>query len=254
MNCLYNDVQKNIKMKTRIILTTIVLAVVLLNGCHSINHIRPSDQITTQQYSYSDYDQIHTESAFTVYVEFSDTEEKIEIEANDNLHQYIEVKKESGVLKIGFRDHTGITGSATLNAYITTRDVTGFSASGASRFFVDGEISGVNTSVFLSGASSFNGELYVENFHAELSGASVLILKGSADTSGITASGASNIEDYDFNTDYLNINLTGASHASLTVTKKLDVSASGASVLRYKGPGIVNSQNLSGGSQLMKIE
>jgi hypothetical protein len=60
--------------------------------------------------------------------------------------------------------------------------------------------------------------------------------------------------NYDFNTDYLNINLTGASHASLTVTKKLDVSASGASVLRYKGPGIVNSQNLSGGSQLMKIE
>jgi hypothetical protein len=240
-------------MKTQIILTTLILASILLNACDTITNIRPSDQITTQQYSFSDYDQIETESAFSVYVTFSDTEEKIEIEANDNLHQYIEVKKESGTLKIGFRDNVGYRGSATLNAYITTRNVAGYTASGASRFIVDGDISGENASVFLSGASRFSGEMHVENLFADLSGASVMQLTGSADTSDLMASGASSIEDYEFSTDYLTIHLTGASNAFLTVTEEMDVTASGASIVRYKGTGVVNSQNISGGSQIINM-
>ena len=99
-------------MRTQIITTTMALvAMILLNACENnfvFTGVRPSDQITTQQHYFTDYDQIETESAFSVYVTFSDTEEKIEIEANDNLHQYIEVKEEGGSLKIGFRNNTSI--------------------------------------------------------------------------------------------------------------------------------------------------
>jgi len=240
-------------MKTQIILTRLVLTSLLLNACDNILFINPSDDVTTQQHFFSDYDQIETESAFTVYVRFSDTEEQIEIEANDNLHEYIEVRKESGTLKIGLRDNKNIRGPATLNAYITTRNVTGYNASGASRFIVDGDISGENASVFLSGASRFSGEMHVENLFADLSGASLLRMTGNADAADLRASGASGIEDYEFSTDYLNIDLSGASHASLTVTETMDIKASGASIVRYKGQGHINSQNISGGSQIINM-
>ena len=240
-------------MKTQIITITMILAGMVLNACDTIIGDRPSDEITTQHYDFTDYDQIETESAFSIYVAFSDTEENIEIEANDNLHQYMEVKKEGSTLKIGFRDNTGINGPATLNAYITTKNVTGYSGSGASRFIVDNDISGKNASVFLSGASRFKGELYVENLSADLSGASVMQISGNADDTDLTASGASNIEDYEFNTDHLSIHLSGASQASLTVSEKMDVTASGASVFRYKGQCIINSQNITGGSQIINM-
>lgn len=244
-------------MKTKIISTTIALAgiLILFNACEStLNRISPSDRISTQQHSFSDYDRIETESAFSVYVTFSDTEEKIEIEANDNLHQYIDVREESGSLKIRFRNNYQITGSATLNAYITTRNVSGFHASGASRFIVNDEILSNNVAIFLSGASKFTGEIYADHLQADLSGASLLQLEGDSETSDIMASGASHIENYQFQTDHLNLSLSGASSAALTVNEKLDVMASGASVLRYKGTAVVNSQNISGGSQLIKMD
>ena len=244
-------------MRTQIITTTMALAaMILLNACENnfvFTGVRPSDQITTQQHYFTDYDQIETESAFSVYVAFSDTEEKIEIEANDNLHQYIEVKEEAGSLKIGFRNNTSINGPATLNAYITTKNVTGYSGSGASRFIVDGDIRGESASVFLSGASRFSGEMHVNNLYADLSGASFMLLEGSADSSDLKASGASNIEDYEFSIDDLMIHLSGASQASVTVSGKMDITVSGASVVRYKGPGVISSQNVSGGSQVINM-
>jgi len=241
-------------MKTQIILTTLILMSIIFNACDDVSSIIPDDNVTTQQYSYSDYDQIDTESAFTVYVEFSNTEETIEIEANDNLHQYMDVKVESGALKIRFRDNINIKGSATLNAYITTKNVSGYSASGASHFIIGDDVESENANIFLSGASKFTGEMHVANLSADLSDASVLELSGEAEAFNLTASGASAIGDYGFSTENLNINLSGASNASMTITEKMDVQASGASVLRYKGPADINSQNLTGGSQIIKTD
>jgi hypothetical protein len=241
-------------MNKHLILATLLLTGIIFYACDSITNIIPSDDVSSQQHIYSDYDRIETESAFTVNVEFSDTEESIEIEANDNLHQHIEVKKDGSALKIGFRDNISIKGSATLNAHITTKHVTGYAASGASRIYVDDELSAEDVSVFLSGASQFVGELYVTNFNIELSGASMVQLTGESKTSNLTASGASVVGDFGFITEYLNVNLSGASMVAMTVSDKLDVRASGASIMRYKGSGIINSQNLTGESQIIKVD
>lgn len=238
-------------MKTKIITATIVLSGIFLNACDNVKDVIPSNNVITQEYTYSGYENIETESAFTVYVDFSDTEESIVIESNENLFEYIEVSKSSNNLKIGFRDNISIKGSATLNAYITTKNINGYSASGASKFIVEDDVVSDNVTVFLSGASQFAGELYVENLDVDMSGASTMNLEGESASFNVTASGASNVGDFDFSTEYLNVNFSGACTASLTVTDKMDVSASGASIVRYKGTAVINSQNLSGGSQII---
>jgi hypothetical protein len=240
-------------MKTIIITATIVIAGIILNACDSVEDVVPGSNVITQEYTFSGYENIETESAFTVYVEFSDTEESIVIQANENLFEYIEVTKESDNLKVGFRENINIKGSATLTAYITTKSINGFLATGASRFFVEDEIVTEDATVFLSGASQFMGEIYVENLYAEMSGASSMKLTGESASLDVTASGASSIGDYEFSTEYLRVNFSGASFASLTVKDKMDVSASGASIIRYKGDGVINSQNLSGGSQIIDM-
>ena len=241
-------------MKTRILLPTLIGISFMLNSCDNLSTIVASDNVTTQDYSYTDYNQIEVESAFSVFVSFSDTEEKIEIEANENIQQYIEVKKESGALKIRIQDDISISGSSTLNAYITTKKVADYSASGASRFIVSDAVISNETTIFLSGASSFTGEIEVENIRADLSGASILKLTGASDSFELNATGASLIGDFDFTTKYLDVNLSGASNTSLTISENMDVIASGASTLRYKGDGSISSQNVSGGSSLIKVD
>ena len=40
----------------------------------------------------------------------------------------------------------------------------------------------------------------------------------------------------------------------MTVLNKININASGASILYYKGDAVINSQELSGDSQIIKIE
>jgi len=240
-------------MRKRIIIPALLMSVFILS-CDSFNSVVPVEDVSIRQKEFSDYQRIDAESAFTVYINFSDNEEKIEIEANDNLHQYIEVDNVGGTLKIRIRNNTNIKGSATLNAFITTRHVTGFSASGASRFILNDLLIAENADIFLSGASSFTGELEAINLSSSLSGASTLNLAGSCESFDIGASGASSIFNFSFSCDHLDSKLSGASNASLTVNKSLAVTASGASLVRYKGQGKVCYSNLSGESKIVKME
>ncbi|MBA7524403.1 hypothetical protein ES705_16541 [subsurface metagenome] len=241
-------------MKTILSFLPFICFSLVFYSCETKETVVPSEKITTQQETFTDYHSIDASNAFTVYVSFSETEEKIEIEANENVHPYIIVEKVSDKLIIKLKDNISIKGSATLHAYITTKEVIDYSASGASRFLLLDKLSGKDVGIWLSGASIFNAYLDTESVSADLSGASVVDLAGSSDLLQVSASGASTVRSYAFIVKDLTINLSGASNAYLTVNVKMDVVASGASNLYYKGTAVINSQDLSGGSNIQKMD
>lgn len=241
-------------MKTKLFSLILASFNLFLFSCDVMdNDVVPNSKITTMQTSFSDYDRIDVSSAFTVYVTFSDEEELIEIEANDNLHQYIKVKKENNALKIGLERNIHVRGSATLVAYITTKHVSGYDASGASRIIVENPVQSTNATIYISGASTFSGTLEVDNLYADLSGASNLNIEGNANAMEVQASGASLIRDYGFDTNTLEADLSGASNMYVTVQEEIDVEASGASMLNYKGSAVVTRQDLSGASAIRQV-
>ncbi|PLW94112.1 MAG: hypothetical protein C0591_13325 [Marinilabiliales bacterium] len=79
-------------------------------------------------------------------------------------------------------------------------------------------------------------------------------IDGVSDSFIIDANGASNMINYGFETYKLEAELGGASNLNLTVHDKMDVKASGASKVFYKGNGVVGSQNLSGDSKIVKVQ
>jgi len=241
-------------MKTKIFLLVSTGLGILLNSCEINERIIPSGNVTTEVKYFSGYEALDISHAFTVYVNFSDTEEIIEIEAEENLHPYITVRKIGDVLYIGLQDHVDIWGNATLNVYITTKNVVDYTASGASGFIVEDKISANTISIDLSGASSFRGDLEATNVNANLSGASDIEIEGNANTFDVMASGASSIKDYGFILDNLYIDLSGASDAYLTVNNEISVRASGASTLYYKGTGVIVDLDLSGASEIIKVD
>jgi hypothetical protein len=241
-------------MKTKILSLVLLSLTTILFSCDPFDHhVVPGDDVSTRNENFEDYDMIDASSAFTVYVSFSDTEEEIEIEANDNLHQYIEVKKINNTLHIGLRNNISVRGSATLKAYVTTRHVSSYSGSGASRFVIESPLETEDANVQLSGASVFTGDLDVNTLSVDLSGASVMNITGSANILEAEASGASVLKDYGFYSQTLIAELSGASSIFLTVDDEIDVEASGASTLHYKGSAVIIHQDLSGASSIKKV-
>ena len=76
-------------MKTKSILLVLFAIAVTFTSCkkNEINVV-PSANVTTVEKSFNNFNAIDVSDIFTVYVTFSETEESVVIEANDNLQPY----------------------------------------------------------------------------------------------------------------------------------------------------------------------
>ncbi|MCP4123014.1 MAG: DUF2807 domain-containing protein [Bacteroidetes bacterium] len=240
-------------MKTRIILTLFAAIAFAFTSCDKV--ITPSGNVTQESHSFNGYDAIDISDAFNVTVTFAPIQPGIVIEADDNIHEYIDIKKIGDRLYIGVERNFNISGPATLKAYISTLDdISGLYASGASMITIADECSTDNLRMEASGASRMVGAIDVNTLSSNLSGASNFELTGEADDVSAVLSGASTLGGYDLTVQDLRIDMSGASNCRLTVDQTLNVNASGASSMLYKGEGVVTHENLSGGSSIIPVD
>lgn len=215
--------------------------------------IVPSAQITTRQHVITDFNDLKVADPFQVYIQFSDTEEALRIEANDNLHNFIKVKQVNDKVSIQLDDDIyRITGTPVLKVYLTTRDIRSIEGLGTAQIYLEDQWNEYRAEVTLTGASSLTGTLMTEQLFGIITGASNLYLEGTTHTFDLDAEGASNMAGFDFTTDQLTADLTGACTVALTVNEEIRVTASGGSTVHYRGNGVVTYQNLSGGSTIIK--
>lgn len=238
---------------TNLRIVFVALASLLVIGCEP-DRIEPEGEAEIREIEVSSFSEVDVSNAFAVYVTFSSTEEKVEIETNVNLHQHLETEVTSGRLRIRVKPNISIQGPAVLNAYITTAAIDFYRGSGATDFRIDDKLVAQEVEIDLSGASSLVGEIEAERLDVNLSGASELDLSGLADVVDVRASGASEIGSYSFQTNDLDVNLSGGSEVELTVEDKISITASGGSVLRYRGNAAITQQTLTGSSEVVKVD
>ncbi len=244
---------KNFKSKLSVLSTIVLIVACDLDSIDK--KVSPSDNLTSVAHEVAEFDELDVSHAFKVDVIFSDEVTDLEITANENLHQYIEVQQVGDRLEIGLQRGISVSGNATLRAEIRVGSLNNIRASGASYISMTDTLESDNLTVVLSGASSILGQIYVDqNLFADLSGASYVNFKGYAETMEVEASGASLVKDYDLTIQELYLDLSGASGAYLTVERSIEVEASGGSVLTYKGNPEFGSMDLSGGSTVVKRE
>jgi hypothetical protein len=106
----------------------------------------------------------------------------------------------------------------------------------------------------ITGAAEVSGSVEVDDLVAKLLGASNLDISGNSNSFEIDALGASEMTGFDFACNSLKTDLSGGSNISLVVNQKLEVKASGASKVYYKGNGIIDKQDLSDASEIVKMD
>jgi hypothetical protein len=243
-------------MKKILLLSAVVAVaaiVVTLTAFRTPTKVTCSKHVITETRSLDNFTEIEVGGAFQIDVTYSSNEEKVEVEAPENIQNYIITKVKSGKLMISFRSSTNITCEEGVKIHITTAKLNDFELSGAASISLNNLMKDSNLDVESSGAASFKGEIAVSNANIELSGAASMNLFGFATSADIELSGASQLNDYDFTIDNLTINLSGASHASLSSAKSIKADASGASSFNYKGNPSINDVHRSGAASIQKL-
>lgn len=258
----YNNRNKNslitfqiIKMKIHTTFYYLMVLCLTLLSCN-IDSIRVdgNDEVIYKDYNYSNYDTIEIVNDFNAYVRFSETEERIEIEANENLYKYIIVRYKDNKLKVGLKKNTSISGIPILNVYITTKSILKYKASSDARIYLKNKLIAKNVYIKLSSDSRFYGSLEVDNLEFSSSSDAKAELLGSVNYLNANLSSDSKILDYDLEVAHLKIKLSSDSKAHLSVTNTIDVNASSDAVLFYRGDATIIYQNINSDAKVVKVD
>lgn len=194
-----------------------------------------------KDYSLVDFDRLEMGSAFHITVEQSNTF-SIHIKGDRRNLDDLDVYKSGSTLIIKFEDNANRKHDTYITIAMPTLVAVNFS--GASVSTIKGFESDSTLDFILSGASVCQLDAGYRKVNIDLSGASALRFYGLGDELEATISGASTFSAFDYPVRKAEIDVSGASHAKVTVSDELDATASGASSILYRGnPSVTSSTN-----------
>ena len=207
---------------------------------------RQNDQRT---FSLVDFDRLEISEAMDVTVEQGNSFRIVASGDNRNLND-LQVEKNGSTLRVKFNDSRNR--QYTTYVTITMPVILGVDFSGA----VAGRVNGFTTAVSrfdlsLSGSSVGQLNINADEVFAMITGASNLRVNGAGKKIQASISGASKFTAFEYPVDVTTLTVSGASRAKVNTALQLNVSASGASEVLYRGTPQVEA-NVTGASAVKK--
>ena len=217
-------------MKRILLLGFCVIAVVFfLNSTIACNVVHGSGKLISEKRDLSGFTGIEAGGAIDIEVTQADSY-SVEIEADKNLMPHVRTTVESGTLKISTEDmNFDFFDHSTVHVKISMPKLSSFELAGASK----GIAKNIKT----------------DKLSLDVSGASKLIVAGTASSVNSEISGASKLEAKDLIADNVEVDCAGASKAYVHANATLKISAAGASNVIYSGSAKVSEES-SGASSV----
>lgn len=255
-----------------VVLAVGVAAITLWSGYWPMDgRVRGSGQLDTRAMTVTAFTRVKVGWAFTVTVEQADAY-SVDVTADDNLYDYIVVEQSRDTVTIGLEPGYSYNhATMTLRAVVTLPHLEALVLSGAASGTLRGfhaserlvlDVSGASSlaltdmstgpiEIDVSGASTLTDSVTASGTARYIvSGASTLDLSGSAQDEVLDVSGASTLTLGAYPLLNADVTLSGASHATINLTGRLNADVSGASHLTYHGNPTLGDIVTSGGSTI----
>ncbi len=216
-------------MKT---LTSFLFLVLFALSSCKFSAVQGDGKIVTESRALDLFQDLSASGAFDIELIYSDSY-SVEIEMDENLLEFIEIEVKSKELRIS--SSKNIESSQKTGIKIYAPFLNKIQITGACKLLNKQKFRTEKLHVDLSGASKL--DLYFDTKYVMInnSGASKTTLRGNADEVRIDLSGASYLEASEMRINDLILNATGASKVRVWADNKLNIMASGASQILYKG-------------------
>jgi hypothetical protein len=246
-----------LRRKALVFVVTLLVTASLLavfTGCRGVTQaIIGSGDLITQEMDSTDFTKLEISHVFQAKVTRADSF-FISITVDDNLLEYVVVRKSGNTLRIYLKGGYVYIGTTKM-VEITMPKLDKLSLSGASQGEVSGfrssdrlefEVSGASslniddlkagdTDFEISGGSHVSGDIEISEGVFNISGASSIDLEGYAGDVSVEASGASRVNLANFPVSNATVRISGASVVTVNASGTIDGNVSGASRLTYLG-------------------
>ena len=232
--------------------TKFILAIAgafLLSACHfNINTGEDGNGnvVTEERTVSSDFTEVHGSAGLDIYITHGD-ENKIVVEADENLLQYIETNIEDGKLHVTTSENIGH--SEAKKVYVTYKQLNSIEASSGADVTGNSVIKSERLSLKSSSGSDLKVEVFSKEITAKASSGSDLNISGKASSLTADASSGSEIDAKELLVVNCNAEASSGAEVSVKVKGNLETQvSSGGNVNYYGDPVSVNSNKSHSGS------
>jgi hypothetical protein len=235
-------------VKKYVLVAFLLCLVVAASGCTTQG--TGSGNVINQTKSVQGVNQVSLDGTGNVILQ-QGNQESLTIEAEDNIIPHIQSNVNGKKLSLSYDTNTP-TPSKTVKFYVTVKDLSSISISGAGKV----ETSGFKTQslvISTNGAGEGNmSGLNINKLTVNLSGAGKIYMAGTATDQTITISGAGDYQARDLKSQTATITINGAGKGILNVSNILNAIINGSGDINYLGNPQV-SQQINGAGTVKQI-
>jgi len=200
----------------------------------SCDYTNGSGNIKTEKRNVGQFDGVQASGSMDIEVANGETI-SVEVEADDNVLQYIITEVDDGLLDVHFKENTSFN-NVHAKIYVT--------APGLKRLFVKGSGSIISknkiqntpsVSTRISGSGDINATVDASSVKAEISGSGNLSLKGRCKNFEGSISGSGDLKCADLLSENADVSIFGSGNAHVYASVRLKASTTGSGDIYYRG-------------------
>lgn len=189
---------------------------------------------------------LRVSSGIDVYLSQGDRE-SIEVEADENLHQYILTEIKNGTLQV--YTEANIREAEMKRVYVTMKDIGSLSTSSAGDIIGQTPVRADRLDLSVSSAGDIKLEVRAGEIKAGVSSSGDVTLTGEADMLYANLSSAGDLNAYGLVVREADVSASSAGDADINVTERLRARSSSAGDINYRGnPKYIDAHSSSAGS------
>ncbi len=237
------------------VLFVLPLIMLVMMSCQAVTfsneRVRGSGNVTTEERQVSGFNQVSLSGSGDMTIIQGD-QEKLVIEAEDNILPLIQTEVRGNELRIGFKNGVSVSTTQPIRYTLYAKDLSLVNVSGSGNISTD-SLQTQDLRLGVSGSSNMNIQnLNANSLNVTVSGSGNFDLSGQANTQDINISGSGNYRAGDLESSNVTIIVSGSGDATVWVKDELTARISGGGNVKYYGQPRVQ-QTVSGSGTINSL-
>jgi hypothetical protein len=232
------------------IASLLCLSAVLIFSAAQVNaqRVTGNGNVVSQDRNTKSFSGIHSRGSFNVVIT-DGNEQKVRVEAEENLQEYITVEVQGDELVISTKKLVNIRATKNMTVYVTAHGLKSVKLSGSGNVKSTNTLTGSDEfEAKSSGSGNITLDVETNSLDMAISGSGNMTLKGKTKNLDGSISGSGNIRAKNLQADVASIKISGSGDAELVANEKLDSRIAGSGSVRYWGNAAVSTKIAGSGS------
>jgi len=230
----------------------VAVAVFSMTACNfdfDLNQTSGSGNVETEERSVTaDFDKVHGSAGIDVYLTEGD-ENKIVVEADDNLHDLITTEIKNGKLKIGVTNGRNIGRAKAKKVHVTYKSLSAITASSGADVIGNSVVKSESLTLASSSGADLEVDIIAQEVYADVSSGADLKIAGRALKLVAEASSGSDLKARELEVKVCKASASSGADITVNVLDEIDGRASSGGDIKYYGnPTAVKTKDGASGS------